>query len=63
MNTPNTPATNSRKKAINSRVRSSMPHEIRTPANPASAVSRTIGALMPSTPRCQLTPMDSIHWT
>ncbi len=51
MNTPNTPATSSRKNAINSRVRSLMLHEISTPANPAMAVSSTIGALMPSTPR------------
>src|SRR5947209_2848498 len=49
-NTPYTPATSSRKKAKNSRVRSSMRHEMSTPQKPAIPVSRTIGAVMPSTP-------------
>src|SRR5439155_9095518 len=49
-NTPYTPATSSKKKAINSRVRSSIFHEMRTPQNDARPVSSTIGAVMPSAP-------------
>ena len=48
--TPKTPATSSRKKAMNSRVRSSMRQETSTPASATMPVSSTMGALSPSTP-------------
>src|SRR5262249_37127408 len=62
-NTHSTPATSSKKNAINSRVRSSIFHEIRTPQKPTNPVSKTSGALVPSAPTWKLTPMDGIQGT
>ena len=50
MKTPKTPATRNMKKAMNSRRRSSIFQEIKTPATATMPVSSTIGAETPSTP-------------
>src|SRR5258708_24102189 len=49
-NTPYTPATSSRKNAMNSRLQSSIRQEISTPQNPAIPVTSTIATVTTSTP-------------